>query len=200
MQAAREGRTLILTNHPSLLAETFLLGALAAPLYLRDPRRALWNMPDARLLDSWRMPQWLRDDLHCIVADRRNAMKNGRAFQKALAVLEAGGTIVAHPEEGRTFGAANKLREPLKRDAREMQKIERSQLVTLAARTGAQILPGWVDVPYARDALPLGTCIKRLITTDETITFSFRESPYRLKPEIDVVLENSVLQEKIFRA
>jgi acyltransferase-like protein len=201
LQAASGGRTLILTNHPSLLAETFLLGALAAPLYLRDSRRALWTMPDARLLDSWGMPEWLRDDLHCIVADRRSAVKNGRAFQKAMAVLEAGGTIVAHPEEGRTFGAANKHRTTLKGDgAREMQKIERSQLVTLAARTGAEILPGWVDVPHAREALSLGACIRRLVTTDDVITFSFRQPPYRVRAEFDLAEENAILQEKIFAA
>src|SRR5262245_55007130 len=67
MEAARRGRTLILTNHPSLLAETFLLGALAAPLFLKDARLGLWTIPDERLLDLWGMPAWLREDLHCIV-------------------------------------------------------------------------------------------------------------------------------------
>ena len=200
MAAASGGRTLILTNHPSLLAETFLLGALAAPLYLRDSRRALWTMPDVRLLDSWGMPEWLRDDLHCIVADRRSPVKSGRASQKAMAVLEAGGTIVAHPAEGRTFGAANTNRTALKRGAREMQKIERSQLVTIAARSGAAILPGWVDVPYAREALSLGACIRRLITTDEVITFSFRQPPYLVKADFDLATENAILQERIFAA
>ncbi len=200
MDAAREGRSLILTNHPSLLAETFLLGALAAPLYLKDPRRGLWTIPDERLLDLWGMPAWLREDLHCIVADRRSAVKNGRASQKVMAVLEAGGTIIAHPEEGRTFGAANRNRVPLKRGTREMQKIERSLLVTLAARTEATILPGWVDVPHAREALSLGACIKRLITTDEVITFSFRQPPYRVNADLDLATENAILQEKIFEA
>lgn len=82
LQAASGGRTLILSNHPSLLAETFLLGALAAPLYLKDSRRALWTMPDTRLLDSWGMPEWLRDDLHCIVADRRSPVKTAVPFRK----------------------------------------------------------------------------------------------------------------------
>src|SRR5256885_1178746 len=127
-RAALDGRTLILTNHPSLLAETFLLGAIIAPLYLKNPRRAFWTMPDAQLLDLWRMPRWLRKGLQCIEVDRRSPTKSGRAAVHAMKVLRQGGSIIAHPEMGRTFGKANKGKTPLVRRNRAMQKIEGSSL------------------------------------------------------------------------
>lgn len=196
-RAAREGRTFILTNHPSLLAETFLLGAVVAPLYLRDPARVLWTMPDVQLLDLWRVPRWLRDDMHCIAVDRRSRIKSGRAAVRAKQVLLEGGSIVAHPEMGRTFGKANKDKRPLTCGDRAMQKIE-SSLTEIAAKADAFILPGWVDVPHARDALSLSGCFWRLFSGD-VITFSFGE-PYKVERPFDLARENKRLQERIFAA
>lgn len=200
LEAASCGRTLILTNHPSLLAETFLLGAFAAPLYLKDPRRALWTMPDVRLLNDWHMPRWLREELHCIQTDRRSTFASSRAAVGALNVLRTGGTIIAHPEGGRTFGAANQDRTPLERNGRVMQDISPSPLLRIAYKAKARILPGWIEVPYAREALSLGACIKRLFTTDDVIEFSFREPSYGLDEPFDLATENRRLQEKIFAA
>jgi 1-acyl-sn-glycerol-3-phosphate acyltransferase len=199
-RAAFDGRTIILTNHPSLLAETFLLGAVIAPLYLKNPRRAFWTMPDAQLLDLWRMPRWLRNGLQCIEVDRRSPMKSGRAAVQAMKVLRQGGSIIAHPEMGRTFGNANKGKTPLVRKNRAMQKIDGSSLTLIASKSGALILPGWVDVPYAQEALPLGACIWRLFTQRGAIVFSFLEPPYRPEEPFDLIRENARLQEKIFDA
>ncbi len=202
MAAAKNGRTMISTNHPSLLAETLLLGALVAPLYLRDTRRALWTMPDVRLLNAWHMPEGLRRELHCIVTDRRSSIRSGRAAIEAIHVLENGGTLVTHPEQGRTFGEANvrEGRPLIKRNGRIMRDIGRSDVLKIAARAGVHILPGWIDVPYVREALSLPRCIWRLFTRNEVITISFREPPYFIEHPFDFELENKRLQDKIFNA
>jgi hypothetical protein len=202
MAAAENGRTMISTNHPSLLAETFLLGALVAPLYLRDARRALWTMPDVRLLDTWHVPERLRREMHCIVTDRRSRMRSGRAAIEAIRVLENGGALVAHPEQGRTFGEAN-VREgrPLvERNGRIMRDISRSEVLKIAARADALVLPGWIDVPYVSEGLSLPRCIWRLFMRNEVITISFREPSYRIEYPFDLARENKRLQDKIFNA
>ncbi len=192
------GRTLIATNHPSLLAETFLLGALAMPLYLLWPGFALWTMPDTRLLDGWRFPPWFRDVLHCIVVDRRTVITNGRAGIRAAQVLGKGGTLVGYPEEGRTFGAANAHRDPLRRGTREMQDISETKLLLVAARAHSEILSGWIEVPHARKALPLGRCIRRLFTSWDRFEFCFSQPAYRLGESFDLLEENRRLQDLIF--
>lgn len=202
LAAAENGRTMISTNHPSLLAETFLLGALVAPLYLRDTRRALWTMPDVRLLNAWHIPEGLRREMHCIVTDRRSAMRSGRAAIEAIRVLENGGTLVAHPEKGRTFGEANvrEGRPLIERNRRIMRDIGESDVLKIAARANALVLPGWIDVPYAREGLSLPRCIWRLFTRNEVIIISFREAPYYIEHPFDLERENQRLQDKIFNA
>src|SRR3989338_9123187 len=64
------GRVLILANHPSILAETFFLGALLFPIFPIMPWGVVWTMPDTKLLDRWGMPGWMRLFFRTIVVDR----------------------------------------------------------------------------------------------------------------------------------
>jgi hypothetical protein len=198
------GRLLILTNHPSLLAETFLLGALTLPWSLVLPWGFLWTMPDKRLLDSWNMWTWVRVALRCIVVERSDREAGARGALRAGDILARRGVIIGHPEMGRTFGAANRDRVPLRFHEREMQKIAHSGLALLARRAGARILPGWVHVPYARESVSLRECLKRMFSPAQSghwpIIYSFGRLAYRTKDPFHLENENARLQDEIFRA
>ncbi|MBV9159799.1 MAG: hypothetical protein JO019_04355 [Candidatus Kaiserbacteria bacterium] len=201
---ALRGKLLILTNHPTVFVETFLLGALLFPWFLVCPWAFVWTMPDKRLLDLWNMPGWMRVMLRCIVVDRRSRVKGGRGLLIAGQIVRARFVVVGNPEQGRTFGEANKNKIPLVRNDREMQVIEQSLLTQLAYETGARILPGYIEVPYAREQVSLQECFARMFGKDNAkhrpVILSFTRKAYRITGPFDLAKENERLQIEIMEA
>lgn len=200
--AVLKGRTMILMNHPSLFYETILIVAVLFPWYLFFPRAFIWSLPDRRLLDQWGMKPWMRVLLRCIELDRSDRIVNGHGGVNATEVLKIGWVVAGHPEAGRTFGDANRKREPLSHGYRQMQKIE-SKLTLVAYKSGAQILAGWVEV---NDPSPVSvtTSFRRMFGRNNRrhrpVTFYFRRSAYRPAEPFDLDRENKRLQDEIFSA
>lgn len=196
-----KGRVLIATNHPTVVAETFGMGALLFPWYLLFPQCFVWSMPDVKLLDAWRIPGWIRVALRCVVVDRAKTSANISAALKAVRVLRAGGVVVAFPEGGRTFGNANRNRIPLEYKGRYMQEIK-SALTHVAHGADAWILPGWVNAPHSDENVTVSGFLTRTFGHENKrfwpITFCFRRSAYRPDVSFDPTRENNRLQEEIF--
>ncbi|MCE9541551.1 hypothetical protein K8R03_03265 [Candidatus Kaiserbacteria bacterium] len=203
IRAALRGRLLILMNHPTLLFETFGIGALLLPLFLFVPWCFIWSTPDKRLLDQWKLPRWVRTMLRCLPIDRSDTMTGVRSTFAMKRVLQWRGVVVAHPERGRTFGEANRRREPIVRSGRAMQKIA-SSLTEVAHLADARILPGWVEVPFSKEPVSILTSLRRMFGRKNRrywpVTYSFSRVPYRTGTEFNRETENARLQNEIFEA
>ncbi len=202
IRAALKGRTMILTNHPTLFFETFGMGALLFPWFLIVPWCFVWSIPDKRLLDSWNMPGWLRTALRCTEVNRSKRMSGGRGGLKAKEVLRMRGIIVGHPEQGRTFGEANARKSPLVRGNRQMQEIGASLLTQIAYEAKASILPGWIEVSD-KEPVSLLTSFKRMFGSENKkyrpVIYHFGR-PYRPSRPFDLARENEKLQKEVFDA
>lgn len=202
IRAALKGRTMILTNHPTLFFETFGMGALLFPWFLIVPWCFVWSMPDKRLLDKWKLPGWVRTALRCIEVNRLKRISAGRGGVKAREILHMHGIIVGHPEQGRTFGEANARKSPLVRGNRQMQKIDASLLTQIACEAKASILPGWVEVPYT-EPVSVTESFRRMFGRKNRryrpVIYHFGR-PYKPSERFNLVIENEKLQNEILNA
>jgi 1-acyl-sn-glycerol-3-phosphate acyltransferase len=201
--AILKGRVMILTNHPTVVVETFGMGAILFPWFLFFPQFFLWQMPDKRLLDGWHIPNWMRTALRCILVDRSTKLEGGGPAFEAIRILRAGGVIVAFPEGGRTFGSANRHKMPLERRGRQMQEIK-SSLTRVAHVANAWILPGWIEVPHSQDPITVSGFFSRVFGTGKKkfwpVIFHFGPSAYKPRVPFDRTKENKKLQKSIFRS
>lgn len=199
---ALRGRLMIMPNHPTLYHETFGIAWLLFPLYLFLPWCFIFSTPDRRLLDRWKMPEKRRDQLRCIQLDRSDAHAGATGFRKMRRVLDWRGIIVAHGEEGRTTGDANRNKTPIVRNGIAMQKIS-SKLTRVAHESRATILPckvvvpGFEELPDARESQRqiLGKGNERYWPVEY-----FFGPEYRTRHPFDLAFENERLQEAIFNA
>ena len=148
--ATRKGGVLIVANHPSLI-EPALIPGLGWPRMLQSPRHYFfWSMPDRRLFP--RGLKWIHL-ARGIEVDRSlpSSLYNGRALNRAKAILQSGQTVVIHGEGGRTFkwrdrqwySTPPKL---LTAGERELGELNPA-ILRLAIKADALILPLWVNMP-----------------------------------------------------
>lgn len=151
MRQVARGNTIIVANHPTLL-ETVLLPVMFWPWAVFWPQRFFpWSVPDSALFPPWL--QWLYDVAHCVKVDRTKTT-NTDANRLMISILRNHGTLIIHPEAGRTGSEFRGKRPPKKRFGQyHRRKIRRivTKVPAIARNTQATIVPVWVDIPFWQD-------------------------------------------------
>lgn len=136
--ALRDGRLVIIANHPSLIEPVMLYG-LFWPWSL-IPRLAVWSMPDKKMLPFWMY--WFFKPWRCFAFHRKNAHEAGKASHCAVTAIRREETVVIHPEGGRTRKGSEHVGSPDGR--RRIRKIQgNTHRIIHDAR--ARVLPIWID-------------------------------------------------------
>lgn len=132
-------RIIVVSNHPSLL-EPLLLPALFFRQYLIHPLKyGPWSTPDRKnYYDRW---YWFGARSRLIPIDRKNRGRGGRTLLRMKKVLDDRGIIIFFAEEGRTFKGQEFL---YSKKGKRIRRITRA-VAWLALKTGASILPVWVE-------------------------------------------------------
>lgn len=188
IKAAREGKLLIAANHPTG-AETFIVPGVFCPEYYADERLFVWSMPKKGLV-----PWWMHKFLRCIEIERGNPKRILlQALPLAEQVLTHGGVILTHPENGRTING----KEFVEYNGRRMRCIK-SRVTELASKTGASILPLWIDVPNVTEDMKFWHSIGHLYANGP-MSLYFGD-PYHVGDPFDLETENKILEKKILSA
>ena len=178
LETIRTGNVIIAGNHPSL-PDDFLIASLFWPWYLFNERFFPWSMPDRRLLKLWGVSEKESRRLRCIIVDRSDeglqSGVTGQGLALAAEVLRNRGVISLHVESGRTFGEGTRNQQLIQgQGGRAIRKIS-GRVIKLAAETGARILPLYIDMPCAQDAVRKEETFRRLRgeAGNEYLPFSF---------------------------
>lgn len=136
--AVRNGRLVIVANHPTLL-EPVLIYSMFLPWNL-IPRIAVWSMPDSRIIPSW--AHWFFKPWRCISFSRQQKQEKGMAQKKALEVLVRHGIVAVHPEGGRTYKGSEFIYSA--DGERCIRRIE-TNTHRLICDAHATVLPLWIE-------------------------------------------------------
>lgn len=130
-------KLIVVSNHPSLL-ETVLVPALFFNEYALSPfKYAPWSTPDSKnFYNRW---YWFWARSRSVPIDRIHG--DGNSFMRLKAILDQGGIVVIFAEGGRTFRGKEFL---YSRKGKKIRKLKDGASL-LVARTGASILPIWVE-------------------------------------------------------
>ena len=192
MRAVRHGGVIIAANHPSLL-ETFLIPLVFWPRFLFNHRFYVWSAPDIALFPTGL--KWLYVLLHCVTLDRTNPRQSVAGVKQITELLQAGRTIVIHPEGGRTIKGDDFRRF----GGRKVRRI-RTLVPKIAERVGAHIMPAYVWMRRVDRPLSFWDGIVRLFRRDRTpIVISFART-YRVRSPMQLNVENEKLEKKILSA
>ena len=141
---SQKGGILLVANHPSVLEPFLLVGLFTRKFLLDVVRYGPWSAPDERNFLEHSIWRWLRERMIPIPRDDRRRLAT--ALRRMMDVLSNGGNLILHPERGRTStGERNGetlLLSPIGRH--KMRKLTDS-LGWLALKTGAVVVPVWVD-------------------------------------------------------
>mgnify|MGYP001280299950 CR=1 FL=1 len=178
----KKGGNILALNHPTLV-ETVVMPVSQWFRALYNPKKFfLWSLPDKALFPKYL--NWLYGVAHCIKIDRETK-KNGKARRLTTNVLETGGNIVAHPEEGRTDSPYRGKRTPRKpfgrRGHRKIRRIV-GGLPEIAHATGATIIPIYVDIPFMDKANGFKDVLKVWILERHQIRI-YVGDPYKITGE-----------------
>lgn len=132
-------RIIVVSNHPSLL-EPLLLPALFFKQYLFRPfRYAPWSTPDRKnYYDRWYWA-WARSRL--VPVNRQDKGAESRSLSRIRRILDDKGIVIIFAEGGRTFKGEKFL---YSRTGKRMRELKNG-VGLLVARTGAMVLPVWVE-------------------------------------------------------
>ena len=137
----REQRMIIVLNHPKLLEAVFAPVLFINEWISAPGKWAPWSTPDQKNMKTkWYWFFWLAAGraVRFPRGDKRGVQK---ALLRVLAILRAGGRVIVFPEGGRTW-KGNEFRFSSKG-----KKIRwfKSAMCRSVERTGASVLPIWVD-------------------------------------------------------
>jgi 1-acyl-sn-glycerol-3-phosphate acyltransferase len=137
----RKGNLIILSNHPSLV-EPILLPVMFYKNYLLHPLKLIpYSTPDKKnYYDRWYW-RWLLKHV-TIPIDRSNPQERSTAFRAMVKILKSDGTIIVFGEGGRTKKGTHFFYSPLKR--KRIRPLQEG-VASLIRKTGASVLPVWVD-------------------------------------------------------
>lgn len=136
--AIERGNVLFIANHPSLL-ETIALPALFWPYPWQEKTRHVpYSVADINLFPE----KWQRA-FRLIAVSRDNTPEalaiNSQASRRLMKILkQEKGVVIFYPEGGRTFKGRDFIY-----NGERIVRIPRTELVSLAARIGAEIVPIW---------------------------------------------------------
>lgn len=138
--AIDRGNVLFIVNHPSLL-ETIALPALFWPYpWQEKTRRVPYSVADINLFPE----KWQRSFRLVVVSrDETDEAKrvNDYASKRLMRILKRErGVVIFYPEGGRTFKGTSFVY-----DSGRTVRQPRTELVSLAVRIGAEIIPVWAD-------------------------------------------------------
>lgn len=182
-QAAIErGNVLFIVNHPSLL-ETIALPALFWPYPWQEKTRHVpYSVADINLFpEKWQ--QAFR--LVVVSRDETDEAKrvNDLASKRLIRIFKRErGVVIFYPEGGRTFKGTEFIT-----DRERIVRIPRTELVSLAARIGAEIIPVWAEH---------GDCSKeRSLLLSYFMLFTGRQMTLHFgRPLVGEVTETSIAQ------
>mgnify|MGYP001308734308 CR=1 FL=1 len=143
----REGKVLVVSNHPSLI-ETFVLRVVLEQV----TSKPIWSVADERLF-----PSMCFESFQCIPVHRGVSLKarkvNVAAARQQDALLEESAVVVLYPEGTRT---AKALSHQHAADGRRIGQCH-TTLARRALDRGAAVVPVWVA--HGRSDRPHGYCI-----------------------------------------
>lgn len=137
--AVRNGRLVVVANHPTLLGEPVLIYSMFLPWNL-IPRLAVWSMPDSRIIPSW--AHWFFKPWRCISFSRQQKQEKGVAQKKAFEVLVRYGIIAIHPEGGRTYKGSEHIYSV---DGKRCIRRIETNTHRLIQDARATVLPIWIE-------------------------------------------------------
>ena len=130
---------LVVSNHPSLLEPIILTGMFFHEFLFRPFKYAPWNMAEIKNFGGL-LFRLFRTRM--ILVKRGDRPSEVRALKQAREILQSGGAMILFPEGGRTSSGGSFLfSESGKKKIREF----RGGFAWLAKKTGATVLPVWVE-------------------------------------------------------
>jgi len=145
-----QGKLIVASNHPSLLEPIILIGLFFLQFLFRPFKYAPWNMAEVKNFGG---PLFYLLRPRIIFVKRGDRPSEVSAFRRAMEILKAGGVILLFPEGGRTSSGTSFI---YSRGGKRMREFKQG-FACLAEKTGATILPVWVE--GTDEVLPNGSKI-----------------------------------------
>lgn len=135
----KQGRMLIVSNHPSLL-EAVLVPVLLSRDYLFHPSLAPWSVPDKKnFFDRW---YWAWAKVRLVPIDREDNREAFKALRKIKKILDSSGRIVLFPEGGRTSGGEDFL---YSEKGGKRLRVLKEGVGWLILKSSPLVIPVWID-------------------------------------------------------
>ena len=166
LRAMRRGAVVLIANHPSLI-ETLTLPALFWWwTWLGKPRWRPWSIADALLFG--RRGTWLYPGFRCLPVHRkeRAADCNTSSLRQMLTILHTRGVVIGYPEGGRTCKGKT-----FHTNGTRVVRACDPNLVRIAKRTDATIIPVWIDHGLVERPESFGYGYYKLLFCRMTIAF-----------------------------
>lgn len=185
---------ILVVNHPSMLEPILLPGLFLRQFILHPFLFSPWSAPDADNFGKW---YWFWTWPRAVFIPRRDPAAAWKALRRLLLILKGGGTIILHPEGGRTSSAGNGvLISPKGKRLRPFQP----GFSFLAVPTGALVVPVWIEgtdkvLPNSPDRKIMYHCFPRFRGNQIVIRFGrhLRFQRNQNRGEINRIVQDALL-------
>lgn len=196
LSAAKEGKVVIMSNHPSLL-EAFILPVVLSPWHLFELKLFFWSLPDGNLFSvkssfASRLCKALFRLGRCVMISRSDG-RNYLPIRQLHRILNSRENLVIHPEAGRTMKGSSFS----SLESRRVRKIE-SNAALLIARLDGTIVPVFVE--KQEELASVSSSLFGLLTGKQPPMLIWVGLPYKPDANKSATELNQELEQKILEA